>query len=260
MSSINKLEKFRQNEGFKCLLQPKMEELFRVDHPLKGKWKSDFFMNDNPITLELGCGKGEYTIALAQLHPERNFIGIDIKGARLWKGAGYAEANALRNVAFVRTNIDFIEWLFDKEEIDDIWITFPDPQLKSPRKRLTGSMFLERYRKFLTPGGAIQLKTDSKYLHEYTAALAGQNGLRIICKSSDIYGAEDKSGFPKELLDVQTFYEKNYLSWGLPITFLEFNLLQADGSKHEAPFKEPVWDNDFWRKEEEKGRLNRPIR
>ncbi|MGM9774427.1 MAG: tRNA (guanosine(46)-N7)-methyltransferase TrmB [Candidatus Egerieousia sp.] len=260
MSSINKLEKFRQNEGFKCLLQPKMEELFRVDYPLKGKWNSDFFKNNNPITLELGCGKGEYTIALAELHPERNFIGIDIKGARLWKGAKYAETKGLNNVAFVRTNIDFIEWLFGKDEIEEIWVTFPDPQLKSPRKRLTGSMFLERYRKFLAPGGVIQLKTDSKYLHEYTAALAAQNGLHIICNSSDIYGATETAGFPQELLTVQTFYEKNYLSWGLPITFLKFNLLQANGKKYEAPFKEPEWDQEYWRKEEDKGRLNRPIR
>lgn len=262
MSSINKLEKFRQNRSFKCLLQPEMKELFRVDHHLKGRWKQDFFRNDNPITLELGCGKGEYTTALAELYPGRNFIGIDIKGARLWKGAKYAETKGLPNVAFVRTNIDFIEWLFAEGEVEEIWVTFADPQLKSPRKRLTGTMFLERYRKFLVPEGVIHLKTDSRYLHEYTAALAAQNNLRILCSSSDIYGTPDsaRDGFPAELLTVQTFYEKNYLSWGLPITYMGFSLIQKNGEVCATPLIEPVWDSDFWRAEEDKGRIKKPIR
>ena len=171
MSTIGKLEKFRQNSTFKCLLQPKMEEVFRKDYGLKGKWNQEVFGNGNPITLELGCGKGEYTVALAKMYPGRNFIGIDIKGARLWKGAKEVEQSGMKNVRFLRTNIDFIEWIFGSGEIDSIWVTFADPQLKSPRKRLTSPMFLNRYRKFLIESGLVHLKTDSRFLHEYTAAV-----------------------------------------------------------------------------------------
>src|SRR5574344_1200462 len=187
MSSIGKSEKFRQNEQFKCLLQPTMQEVFRTDYRLKGKWKSDVFHNSNPLTLELGCGKGEYTIALAEKYPDRNFIGIDIKGARLWKGAKYVESKGLENVVFIRTSIDFIEGLFAENEISEIWITFADPQLKNSRKRLTGILFLSRYSKFLVPNGIIHLKTDSRYLHEYTKAIAEQNGCHVLCCSTDIY-------------------------------------------------------------------------
>lgn len=224
MSSINKLEKFRQNEAFSCLLQPAMDEVFRKDYFLKGKWHSVVFGNDNPITLELGCGKGEYTTALAEKYPDRNFIGVDIKGARLWTGAKYTEDHGLKNVRFLRTSIDFIEWIFAPREIEQIWITFADPQVHSPRKRLTSELFLERYRKFLMPGGIINLKTDSLLLHESTALIARSNNLEILCKCTDIYNASDSSGFPPELLTIQTFYEKHYLSLKMPITYIAFKL------------------------------------
>lgn len=256
MSTVNKLEKFRQNETFACLLQPKMEELFRKDFRLKGKWQSEEFKNSNPITLELGCGKGEYTVSLAKLFPNRNFIGMDIKGARLWKGAKEVEESGIKNVRFLRTNIDFIEWIYGQDEVSEIWITFADPQLRSPRKRLSGSMFLERYRKFLKPGGVIHLKTDSRYLHEYTKAVAEQNKLNLICCSTDVYKEAENTSqpFPKELTTVQTFYEQYFLKMGLPITYLSFQLNNSE------PIKEPVWDSDYWLVKENEGRILGRIR
>ena len=253
MSTIGKLEKFRQNSTFKCLLQPKMEEVFRKDWYLKGKWHEEVFCNSNPITLELGCGKGEYTVSLAKMYPDRNFIGIDIKGARLWKGAREAEETGLKNVRFIRTSIDFIEWMFAEGEIDEIWITFADPQLRSPRKRLTGTMFLERYSKLLKETGRINLKTDSRVLHEYTYALAQQNSLEILCRSTDIYG-EENPAFPAELKTVQTFYEQHFLKMGLKITYLCFRLGDAES------FREPEWDSAFWLEKEGEGRTLGRIR
>jgi len=258
MSTIGKLEKFRQNSTFKCLIQPKMEELFRKDYRLKGKWGKEVFGNGNPITLELGCGKGEYTVALARLYPDRNFIGIDIKGARLWKGAREVEESGMENVRFIRTNIDFIEWLFGPDEIDSIWVTFADPQLKSPRKRLTGTMFLERYRKFLKDGGFVNLKTDSRFLHEYTASLVEANGLEEICRSTDIYNEENPL-FPAELKTVKTFYEQYFLKMGLPITYLRFRLEGKDAPRTK-PLAEPDWDSDGWLAKETEGRTPGRIR
>ncbi len=258
MSSIGKQEKFRQNSTFKCLIQPDMQEVFRTDYFLKGKWKQDVFGNNNPITLELGCGKGEYTVAMAKLYPQRNFIGIDIKGARLWKGAKTVEESALQNVRFIRTNIDFIEWLFGKEEIDSIWITFADPQLRSPRKRLSSTMFLERYRKFLALDGLVHLKTDSRFLHQYTRALIEQNGLKEICYSTDIY-TETNPLFPAELKSVQTFYEQYFLKMGLPITYTCF-CLEGKDSPRTKPLVEPLWNVEFWMEAEKKGRISGRIR
>ena len=260
MSSIGKLEKFRQNSTFKCLLQPKMEELFQKDYHLKGRWHKELFGNSNPITLELGCGKGEYTTALAKLHPDRNFIGIDIKGARLWKGAKMVEEEGIGNVRFIRTSIDFIESLFACGEIEQIWITFADPQLRSPRKRLTGSMFLNRYKKFLNHSGVIHLKTDSRFLHQYTYALAQANNLDIICRSTDIYNSTSKEDLPQELTAVQTFYERYFLKMGLPITYLSFKLTDKEGKAPATEFIEPEWDKDFWLQEEQKGRTGGHIR
>ena len=248
MSSKDKLRKFRENETFECLFQPKTEEVLGKPYTMRGKWGKEVFGNNNPITLELGCGKGEYTIALAQKFPDRNFIGIDIKGARLWKGAKFATENNMKNVLFIRTRIEFITSLFDAGEISEIWITFPDPQLKRHRKRLTGTMFLERYKQFLTPDGIINLKTDSKYLHNYTLALAQQNTLDILEANNDIYG----SGRADEILSIKTFYEAHYIKRGLEITYLAFRPENGNA------LIEPTWDEEYWEIEEAKGRENTP--
>ena len=193
-----KLRKFAENETFRCLLQPDASqvlakepgsrELKLRDHAIKGRWGAEMFGNDHPIVLELGCGKGDYTIALAERHPEINYIGVDIKGARLWKGAKYATENALPNVAFLRTRIEFIEAFFGPGEVSEIWLTFSDPQLRgSENSRLSSPLFLERYRKFLTPGGIVHLKTDSRFLYEYTAAVCQVNKLQVIASGTDIY-------------------------------------------------------------------------
>ena len=189
----DKLRKFAENEGFACLLQPSSKELLQDgyfalrDHEIKGCWNEWMFEETQPIVLELGCGKGEYTIDLSRRIPSRNYIGVDIKGARLWKGAKYAHENELDNVAFLRTRIEFITAFFAPSEISQIWLTFSDPQMKSENSRLTSPLFLERYRKFLRPGGLIHLKTDSMFLHQYTKAVAQKNGLRILACTEDLY-------------------------------------------------------------------------
>lgn len=193
-----KLKKFAENETFRCLVQPDASavldkepgsrELRLRDHAIKGRWGEEMFGNDHPIVLELGCGKGDYTVALALRHPEINYIGVDIKGARLWKGAKYATENALPNVAFLRTRIEFIEAFFGPGEVSEIWLTFSDPQLRgSENARLSSPLFLERYRKFLRPGGVVHLKTDSRYLYEYTQAVCKVNDLQVLACGTDIY-------------------------------------------------------------------------
>lgn len=335
----DKLRKFKENETFSCLVQPRTDEVFGKDHPLKGHWGEKMFGNDRPIVVELGCGKGEYTIDLALRNPGCNYIGVDIKGARLWKGAKYATEHSLPNVAFLRTRIEFIESLFAPEEVSEIWITFADPQIGREKKRLTSPLFLSRYRNFLKKGGIVHLKTDSRYLHEYTRAIAGQNGLEILACTSDLYGRntsastesffekKDKAlqpsapgqpsrsgilppsisglpsssgivfpscheGFPAGMADViqlpasssagsdgipvretipsepssesyrqlmasplasvcgsdaidalfqvQTFYETQYLSQGIPITYMAFRI------DHQGPYLSPEWDPDQW--------------
>jgi len=168
----DKLKKFAENKTFRCLVQPEFDEIFGKDHPLKGRWHADFFRNDRPIVLELGCGKGEYTVALAADDPARNYIGVDIKGARMWRGAKTATEQGMDNVGFLRTRIEFITSFFAPGEVSELWITFPDPQLKTRRakKRLTAPPFLACYAQLLAPGGWINLKTDSQHLYRYTAA------------------------------------------------------------------------------------------
>jgi tRNA (guanine-N7-)-methyltransferase len=231
----NKHLRFRENETFTLLYQPAFEEVFRRDFRLKGAWREQVFHNHNPIVLELGCGKGEYTIALALRFPEKNFIGIDIKGARLWRGAKTATEKQLQNVAFIRTRIDFITSFFALREIDEIWITFPDPQPRAARKRLTSPIFLTRYRQFLIPGGHIHLKTDSRLLHDYTKALAAHNHLKVWKSHTDIYG----SASADEVLSIKTHYEQLFLKKGLPITYLQFGI---DGNEM---LQEPVIDNGY---------------
>ena len=285
----DKLRKFAENEHFTCLLQPSAEELLADgffalrDHAVKGHWNERMFDASRPIVLELGCGKGEYTIDLSRRCPSRNYIGVDIKGARLWKGAKYAHEHQLGNVAFLRTRIEFIGAFFAADEVSEIWLTFSDPQLKSENSRLTSPVFLERYRHFLRPGGIVHLKTDSRFLHEYSLAVARCNGLRILAATTDLYatapeelsgtgageGGATKGAFPEgffsaplvappspasgvipgltsveALYEVQTFYERMFRAQGYKINYLAFTL------DHDGPFRHPSeaeFDAAYWR-------------
>ncbi|WP_418992468.1 tRNA (guanosine(46)-N7)-methyltransferase TrmB [Alistipes sp.] len=232
----DKLRRFRENLDFACFVQPDFDTVFRCDHPLKGHWHRDFFHNDNPIVLELGCGKGEYTVALAERDPARNYIGIDIKGARMWRGAKTATERGMPNVGFLRTRIEFIDALFAEGEVSEIWITFPDPQLKGRRakKRLTSPLFLERYARLLAPDGKIHLKTDSKHLYDYTTEVIRRLSLPCEVSEADIYG----SGYADEVLSVKTAYERRFLEMGLPITYTRFTL----GGRRAFPWFD--WDED----------------
>ena len=222
MGSKNKLKRFEQNKTFSHVIEPGRDELLEGKFPLKGKWKS-FFNNDNPIVLELGCGKGEYTIGLAKLDRSRNFIGIDIKGARLWRGAKTALEENLGNVAFVRTQIELIDLIFAENEVDEIWITFPDPQLKYKRTkhRLTNKVFLDKYKFILKDKGAINLKTDSEFMHGYTLGLLHGLDCEVLYANHDIYKNEWS---PKEVMDIKTYYEKQYLEKEKPITYIKFTV------------------------------------
>lgn len=232
----DKLKRFAENKTFACFVEPEFEQMFRTEHPLKGNWHKDFFHNDNPIVLELGCGKGEYTVALAERNPDKNFIGVDIKGARMWRGAKTATERGMTNVGFLRARIEFITSLFAAGEIAELWITFPDPQLKTRRakKRLTSPIFLEYYAKLLAEDGWINLKTDSQHLYNYTQAVISEFDLPCEVANNDIYG----SGYADEVLSVKTAYETVYLQRGLPITYTRFSL----GGKSSFPMFE--WEGD----------------
>lgn len=223
MGSKNKLKRFKENENFKNVIQPEREEVCAGNFPLKGKWQQDFFRNNNPVILELGCGKGEYSVALAQRFPGKNFIGIDIKGARFWRGAKTAIEDNLENVAFLRTQIELIDQLFAENEVEEIWITFPDPQIKYRRTkhRLTNSDFLQKYKKILVPDGVVNLKTDSEFMHGYTLGLLHGEGHEILHANHDVY---KDTYSPEEVVEIQTFYEKQYLKQGKPITFIKFKI------------------------------------
>lgn len=223
VGSKNKLKRFSENETFTNVFQPTREEVVGDQFPLKGKWNSDFFKNDNPIVLELGCGKGEYSVGLAERFPEKNFVGIDIKGARFWRGAKTAVESGMNNVAFVRTQIELINHIFAENEVSEIWITFPDPQIKYKRTkhRMTNAEFLERYKKILKPSGLIHLKTDSEFMHGYTLGLLHGLGHEVIYANHNIYKNE---GAPAEVTGIQTFYESQYLEVNKPITYIKFRI------------------------------------
>ena len=259
-----KLKKFAENETFRCLLQPDAasvlakpegsKELVLRDHAIKGRWNADMFAKDQPIVLELGCGKGDYTIALARRHPEMNFIGVDIKGARLWKGAKEATEESMGNVAFLRTRIEFIDAFFGPGEVSQIWLTFSDPQLRgSENARLTSPLFLARYSRFLKPGGIVHLKTDSRFLYEYTQSVIRANDLEVLASGVDIYNAplvipsEAKESLRDmaAVFEVQTFYETMFLKMGLPITYLAFRL----GERREFAYPTD-FDAAYWREAE----------
>jgi len=240
-----KLRKFAENETFRCLLQPDAsmildkstddKQLRLNEHPVKGRWGEKIFGNDHPIVLELGCGKGEYTVGLAKLYPDVNFIGVDIKGARMWTGATEAVREGMKNVAFLRTNIEIIDRFFAPGEVQEIWLTFSDPQMKSPRKRLTSSWFLERYRRFLVDGGIIHLKTDSNFLFTYTSLLADRNHLPVDVHTTDLYGTDTSNSVAdiKEASSIQTYYESMWIARGINIKYMKFHL------PHEGALEEP---------------------
>lgn len=204
------------------VITPKFEEVFRTDFRLKGRWKDEVFGNDHPLILELGCGKGEYSVALARRYPDKNYIGVDIKGSRMWVGATDALQNHLSNVVFLRTRIEWISSCFAHGEIAEIWITFPDPQPQESRinKRLTSARFLQTYREILQPEGIIHLKTDSRSLFDYTCKIAEQNHLNVHTRTDDLYHSE----YADDILSVRTYYEKIFADQGFTIKYLKFSI------------------------------------
>ena len=228
-----KLAKFADMETYENVFQYPYSVVEHVPFEMQGHWHEQYFHNDNPIVLELGCGKGEYTVELAKLYPDMNFIGVDIKGARMWTGATQAIKEGLKNVAFLRTNIEIIERFFSQDEVHEVWLTFSDPQMKNPRKRLTSTYFMERYRKFLVDGGIIHLKTDSNFLFTYTSYMVEKNALPVIFKTEDLYHLEDLENLgtigdlgnldPK-VLSIQTYYESMWIARGLNIKYMKWQL------------------------------------
>jgi tRNA (guanine-N7-)-methyltransferase len=225
----NKLSKFADLATYENVVQISYSELQAAEFRFKGKWSESFFGNSNPIVLELGCGKGEYTVKLARHFPDFNFIGIDIKGSRMWKGATQAKEQGLLNVGFLRTNIENIRMFFAEGEVAEIWLTFPDPQMKKTRKRLTATNFIESYRQIMTPNGIIHLKSDSNFMYRYTEAMVAENQFEVILQTEDLYQSE----ILNEVLSIQTFYEKQWLDRGLSIKYLAFRL------SHPNPLREP---------------------
>ena len=230
-----KLQKFAEMETFENVFQYPFSVIEERPFEMTGRWHEDYFKNDNPIVLELGCGKGEYTVELARLYPEMNFIGVDIKGARMWTGAKMALQEGLKNVAFLRTNIEIIDRFFGPDEVSEIWLTFSDPQMKNPRKRLTSTYFLERYRRFLKDGGIVHVKTDSNFLFTYTSLLADRNQLPVDVHTTDLYGAEtgDSVADIQEASSIQTYYESMWIARGLNIKYMKFHL------PHDGTLEEP---------------------
>lgn len=225
----NKLSKFADLATYEHVVQIAYRELLAEEFRLKGKWSEAFFENNNPVVLELGCGKGEYTVKLAQHFPEINFIGIDIKGSRMWKGATQARDLGLKNVGFLRTNIENLRMFFAEGEVNEIWLTFPDPQMKKTRKRLTATNFIETYRRITIPNGIIHLKSDSNFMYRYTEAMVAENQFEVIRQTDDLYQSE----ILDEVLSIQTFYEKQWLDRGLSIKYLAFRL------NHQNELREP---------------------
>jgi tRNA (guanine-N7-)-methyltransferase len=237
--SKGKLAKFADMETYACVFQYPYSVVSDVPFDMRGHWRDQYFKNQNPIVLELGCGKGEYTVGLAKRYPQVNFIGVDIKGARMWTGATQATREGLANVAFLRTNIEIIDRFFGPDEVQEIWLTFSDPQMKNPRKRLSSTFFMQRYRCFLIDGGAVHLKTDSNFLFTYTSLMVEKNALPLIVRTENLYPSASPSGPScspsplEEAASIQTYYEQMWLSRGLSIKYMKFLL------PHEGPLEEP---------------------
>ena len=235
----NKLKKFDEMETFSNVFQCGAGEIRSHEaalsyvHPMSGHWRENYFHNGHPIVLELGCGRGEYTVGLARKYPEKNFIGVDIKGARMWAGAKEAETEGLKNAAFLRTNIEFITSFFAENEVDEIWITFCDPQMKKATKRLTSTYFMQRYQQIMRPGGIIHLKTDSPFLYTYTMEMLRLNPYPVLCSTDDLYHLNDQMVNDKmvNFLDakaLQTHYEKQWLDRGMRIKYIEWQLIPME--------------------------------
>lgn len=221
MGSKRKLQKFAENLTFSHLFQPTYEEI-KAGFPMRGKWKQEYFKNNNPIVLELGCGKGEYSVGLGEKYPNKNFIGLDWKGARLWRGSKTVKEKGLSNVAFIRTHIQMINELFGQNEVDEIWITFPDPQPKNSKanKRLTSPRFLNYYKEAIVPGGLIHFKTDNEPLFDYTLEVIHEEGHELLLSVKDIYNYDGL----EEMKAIKTHYEKLFSAQGYAINYMEFKL------------------------------------
>ena len=236
-----KLAKFAEMETFSNVFQYPFSVVDNVPFEMKGHWREQYFKNNHPVVLELGCGKGEYTVELARLYPEMNFIGVDIKGARMWTGAKQALEAGLKNVAFLRTNIEIIDRFFAESEVQEIWLTFSDPQMKNAHKRLTSTFFLNRYRKFLVDGGIVHLKTDSNFLFTYTTCMVKENKLPVVFLTEDLYHTEGLDEETHKTLSLQTYYESMWIERGLNIRYMKF-LLPQQGELVEPEVDIPLDD------------------
>jgi len=218
----NKLARWKELTSFDNVIQPEIGDVSGKDHPIKGRWNKEIFKNENPVVLELGCGKGEYSVGLATRFPDKNYVGVDIKGARMWRGAKTSNENKLPNIAFLRTRIEFINSFFKTDEVDEIWITFPDPHPggRNSNKRLTSPWYLNSYRQFLRNKGIIHLKTDNAELFNYTKTTVTQNNLEIIFSTGDLYS----ESLSDDILSIKTHYEKIFLNAGLKINYICFRL------------------------------------
>lgn len=243
-------------ERYENVFQYPYSVAVQVPFEMKGHWRDMYFHNDNPIVLELGCGRGEYAVGLARMFPDINFIGVDIKGARMWTGATQALAEGLRNVAFLRTNIEIIDRFFAPDEVQEIWLTFSDPQMKNVRKRLTGTVFMERYRRFLVDGGIVHVKTDSNFLFTYTTCMVEHNRLPLLFRTEDLYHDDSIDDDTRRILSIRTYYESQWIERGMNIRYMKFRL------PHGVPLEEsgveiPVDDYRSYRRQ---GRSEKKVR
>ena len=243
-----KLEKFADMRDYPHVFEYPYSVVDNVPFEMKGNWNRDFFKNDNPIVLELGCGRGEYTVGLGRMYSDKNFIGVDIKGARMWTGATDALKAGMKNVAFLRTNIEIIERFFAPGEVSEIWLTFSDPQMKNPRKRLTSTYFMNRYRHFLVDGGIIHLKTDSNFLFTYTTYMVDGNHLPVLFRTEDLYHQEGIDEETRKILSIQTYYESMWIERGLNIKYQKF-ALPREGELVEPDIEIPLDDYRSYRRD-----------